>query len=65
MSNDFLQILSGFTNAIWTLFTGFKIPGLNFSPAVLMFGILSFGLALKLLRGIFDIAPKSNGKKDE
>lgn len=66
MSSDFLQILQGFTSSIWTLFTSFKIPGLNFSPAVLLFGILSFHLAIKMLSGIFNVTTSNAGrKKDE
>lgn len=55
MSADFIQIISTFFGAIWSLFTSFKIPGLNFSPAVLAFGILSFNLAIKLIHGILTI----------
>lgn len=65
MSSDFLQILSGFTNAIWTLFTSFKIPGLNFSPAVLLFGILSFHLAIKFLSGVFNVTTSNTGRKKD
>ena len=55
MSSDFVIILRGLFSILWSLMTSFKLPGLNFSPAVLMFGIMSFGLAIKLLSGIFTI----------
>lgn len=52
MSQDFILILQTFFSSIWSLLTSFRIPGLGFSPAVMLFGILSFGLALKLVHGL-------------
>lgn len=62
MSSDFIQILQGYFSAIWSLFTSFRIPGVNFSPAIMIFGILSFGLALKLMHGILTMT--TNGISD-
>lgn len=62
MSEDFVRIIATFFNSIWSLFTGFRIPGVNFSPAVMMFGILSFGLALKLIHGLLTMT--TNGVSD-
>lgn len=56
MSQDAIQILTFFPSMIWQLFTGVKIPGLNFSPAVFFFGILSFGLAFRFIMGIINIS---------
>lgn len=56
MTQDAIQILTFFPSLIWQLFTGFKIPGLNFTPAVFFFGILSFGLAFRFLMGIINIS---------
>lgn len=56
MSNDAIQIITMFPSMVWQLMTGFKIPGLNFTPAVLFFGILSFSLALKFIMGIINIS---------
>lgn len=56
MSNDAIQIITMFPSMVWQLMTGFKIPGLNFTPAVLFFGILSFSLALKFILGIINIS---------
>ncbi len=55
MSQDFIQIITYFPSAIWHLFTTFTIPGINFTPATMMFGILSFGVAIKFVTGIIDI----------
>lgn len=56
MSSDAIRVLTFFPSMIWQLFTGFNIPGLNFTPAVLFFGILSFGLAYRFLMGILNIS---------
>lgn len=56
MSSDAIQIITFFPSLIWQLFTGFKIPGLNFTPAVFFFGVLSFGLAFRFLMGIINIS---------
>lgn len=55
MSNDAVQILTLFPKIVWNLFTGFKIPGLNFTPAVFFFGILSFSLAMRFIFGIINV----------
>lgn len=56
MSNDAIQLITFFPSMIWQLFTGVKIPGLNMSPAVFFFGILSFGLAFRFLMGVINIS---------
>lgn len=56
MSSDAIQIITFLPSMIWQLFTGFKIPGLNFTPAVFFFGILSFGLAFRFLMGVINIS---------
>lgn len=56
MSNDAIQLITFFPSMIWQLFTGIKIPGLNMSPAVFFFGILSFGLAFRFLMGVINIS---------
>lgn len=56
MSQDAIQIITFLPSMIWQLMTGFKIPGLNFTPAVFFFGILSFSLAFKFIMGIINIS---------
>lgn len=56
MSQEAIQLISVFPRMIWQLMTGFKIPGLNFTPAVFFFGVLSFGLAFRFIMGIFNIS---------
>lgn len=56
MSQDAIQVITFFPSLIWQLFTGFKIPGLNMTPAVFFFGILSFGLAFRFLMGVINIS---------
>lgn len=59
MSNDAIQLITFFPSMIWQLFTGVKIPGLNFTPAVFFFGVLSFSLAYKFLMGVLNISTSS------
>lgn len=56
MSQDAIQVITFLPSMIWQLFTGFKIPGLNFTPAVFFFGILSFSLAYRFLMGVLNIS---------
>lgn len=56
MSQDAIQIITFFPSMIWQLMTGFKIPGLNFTPAVFFFGVLSFSLAFRFIMGIINIS---------
>lgn len=56
MSQDAIQIITFLPSMLWQLFTGFKIPGLNFTPAVFFFGVLSFGLAFRFLMSIINIS---------
>lgn len=56
MNQDAIQIITFLPSMIWQLMTGFKIPGLNFTPAVFFFGILSFSLAFKFIIGIINIS---------
>lgn len=62
MSQDAIQIITFFPSMIWQLMTGFKIPGLNFTPAVFFFGILSFSLAFKFIMGIINISTSGFNK---
>ena len=56
MSSDAVQIITFLPSMLWQLFTGFKIPGLNFTPAVFFFGVLSFSLAFRVLMSIINIS---------
>lgn len=56
-----LLILREYFSTIWLFFTDFTIPGVNFSPAIMIFGIFSFFAAIKLIRGILDITTSSFG----
>ena len=62
MSQDAIQVITFFPSLIWQLFTGFKIPGLNMTPAVFFFGILSFGLAFRFLMGVINISTTGFGR---
>lgn len=55
MSQDALQYFLYVPGIIWRLFTSFNIPGLGFTPASLMFGILSVGLILYVVNNIFTV----------
>lgn len=47
--------ITTFPKIIWQLFTGVKIPGLNFTPAVFFFGILTFGVVWRLVFSILHV----------
>lgn len=66
MSNALPQIWS-VLGTIWTtFFTGWHIPLLNFSPAIMIFGVASFVVAIKLIGGIFEITPSGvNSRTDD
>lgn len=64
MSNDFILILRNFFSSVWSLFTSFRLPGLNFSMATLIFGVLSFFVAIKLIKGIFEITVNNAGNSN-
>ena len=55
MTNDFLTIMQTVLTQGFRLFTAFNLPGVNFSPAILLFGILSFGVAISFIHGILTI----------
>ena len=50
--------------SIWsTFFTGWKIPLLNFTPATMIFGVLSFMVAIKFMKGILTVSADSVSEK--
>lgn len=55
MSSDAILFFTTIPRLIWSLFTGFKIPGLNFTPAVLIFGLLSFRVLLWAMTNVFGL----------
>ena len=55
MTRDFTLCMQTILTQGFRLFTCFKLPGVNFSPAILLFGILSFGLAISVIHGIMTI----------
>lgn len=55
MSSDALLFFAQVPQLIWSLFTGFKIPGVNFTPAVLIFGILSFRVLIWAMINVFGL----------
>lgn len=56
MSNDFILCMRTVLEQGFKLLTCFKLPGVNFSPAIMIFGILSFGLAIILIKGIISVS---------
>ena len=55
MSTDFIFAMRVILEESWKLLTCFHFPGLNFTPAVFLWGLASFGLALILIKGIITI----------
>lgn len=64
MSSDALNVILLFPKIIWQLFTSVKIPGLNFTPAVFFFGILSFGLAFRFILSILNVSTSGFNAQD-
>lgn len=66
MSSALPQIWSVLRTIWTTFFTGWQIPLLNFSPAIMIFGVASFVVAIKLIGGIFEITPSGiNSRADD
>lgn len=55
MSSDAIYFFSTFPSIIFRLFTEIKIPGLGFTPATLLFGILSFYVSIFVIKNVLDI----------
>lgn len=55
MTQDFINCMTCVLQQGFRLFTCFKLPGVNFTPAILLFGILSFGVAMSVIHGILTI----------
>lgn len=55
MTSDFLLCMQTALSQSFRLFTCFRLPGVNFTPAVLLFGILSFSVAISVIHGILTI----------
>lgn len=65
MTSDTLLFFSSFPALIFRLFTEIKIPGLNMTPATIMFGILSFYVSVWVVRNVLDIGSTSSSGKSE
>ena len=61
MTEDFITIMGTVLTQGFRLFTSWHLPGVGFTPAVLLFGILSFGVAISFMHGILTIT--ANGIK--
>lgn len=55
MTQDAILFFSTIPKMIWSLFTSFRIPGLNFTPAVLVWGLLSFRVLVWAIMNIFSL----------
>lgn len=55
MSADTIYFFERFPSLIFRLFTEIKIPGLGFTPATLLFGILSFYVSIFVVKNVLDI----------
>ena len=55
MTQDFISCMITVLQQGFRLLTCFKLPGVNFTPAILLFGILSFSLAISVVHGILTI----------
>lgn len=63
MTQDFINCMTTILHQGFRLFTCFKLPGVNFTPAILFFGILSFSLAISVVHGILTIT--ANGLRGQ
>lgn len=55
MSSDALLFFSHVPQMIFDLFTSFQIPGLGFTPATFMFGMMSIPVIKFVLKSLFHI----------
>lgn len=55
MTQDAILFFQTVPSMIWSMFTGFKIPGLNFTPAILIFGLLSFRVLIWAMINVFGL----------
>lgn len=55
MSNDAVMFFARIPGIIWSLFTSFNIPGLGFTPASFIFGVLSVAVVLYVVHNIFTV----------
>lgn len=72
MTQDAILFFTTIPSMIWSLFSGFKIPGVNFSPGTLIFGILSFRVLIWVMTNVLGLGQnyltnvgRSNNKKDD
>lgn len=61
MTNDFVLIMQTVLTQAFRLFTAWRLPGVGFTPAVLLFGILSFSVAISVVHGIMTITASGLG----
>lgn len=56
MTQDFITIMQTVLTQGFRLLTSFRLPGVGFTPAIAIFGIASFGLAINFIHGILTIS---------
>lgn len=64
MSADVLYLLHGLFSALWTLFTGWYLPGTNVTPAAFALAILFIWLILRWIVRIFGMQSSMKGGGD-
>ena len=64
MSADALLLLRGLFSAVWTLFTGWYLPGTNVTPAAFSLAILFIWLITRRIVRMFDTQSTMRGGGD-
>lgn len=64
MTQDFILVMQTILSQAFRLLTSFRLPGVNFTPAVLLFGLLSFGVAISFAHGILTITANGLRSRD-
>lgn len=61
MQTDAFNALRSFMGLIWSLFTGWKLPFTNVTPAMMIFFVLSIKIILKFVNSILSVGPTAIG----
>lgn len=65
MSADALSLLGGLLSAVWSLFTGWHLPGTNVTPAAFALAILFIWLLVRRLVRMFDTQSTMKGRGED
>lgn len=65
MSGDAVSLLGGLFSAVWSLFTGWYLPGTNVTPAAFALAILFIWLLIRRIVRMFDTQSTMKGRGED